>query len=107
MPPSDTSPRATACARSRSRGWTPRREPSPRRLQELVDLVRRERATTVFFERLVSPRLAETVARDAGATTRVLDPIEGLTESEQRRGADYFSLMRQNLAGLRGALGCR
>jgi zinc transport system substrate-binding protein len=88
-------------------GLDPEAEPSPRRLQELVELVRREHATTVFFERLVSPRLAETVARDAGATTRVLDPIEGLTESEQRRGADYFSLMRQNLSSLRGALGCR
>ena len=42
--------------------------------------------TTVFFERLVSPRLAQTVARDAGAKAAVLDPIEGLTPSEQSRG---------------------
>jgi len=88
-------------------GIDPEAEPSPRRLQQLIDLVRREHVTTVFFERLVSPRLAETVARDAGARAEALDPIEGLTPTEERRGDDYFSLMRQNLTNLRAALGCR
>jgi zinc transport system substrate-binding protein len=88
-------------------GVDPESEPSPKRLRSLIDLVRRERITTVFFERLVSPRLAETIARDAGAKARVLDPIEGLTESEQRRGDDYFTLMRRNLRALRVALACR
>ena len=88
-------------------GIDPESEPSPRRLHELIDLVRREHVTTVFFERLVSPRLAETVARDAGVKAAVLDPIEGLTPSEQARGADYFTLMSQNLDELRSALGCR
>jgi zinc transport system substrate-binding protein len=88
-------------------GIDPEAEPSPRRLQQLIDLVRREHVTTVFFERLVSPRLAETVARDAGARAEVLDPIEGLTPSEEHRGDDYFSLMRRNLTHLRAALGCR
>ena len=64
-------------------------------------------ATTVFFETLVSPRLAETVAREVGATTAVLDPLEGLTEEEIEAGEDYFSVMRENLAALREALGCR
>jgi zinc transport system substrate-binding protein len=72
-----------------------------------VQLVRRTHATTVFFERLVSPRLADTVAREVGATTAVLDPIEGLTPSEERRGENYLTLMRQNLSALRKALACR
>jgi zinc transport system substrate-binding protein len=37
----------------------------------------------------------------------VLDPMEGLTPDEQERGLDYLALMRQNLAALRKALGCR
>jgi zinc transport system substrate-binding protein len=88
-------------------GIDPESEPSPSRLSLLIDLVRRERVTTVFFERLVSPRLAQTVARDAHARAAVLDPIEGLTPAEQEQGDDYFSLMRQNLRQLRRALGCR
>ena len=88
-------------------GIDPEAQASPQRLRDLVELVRREGATTVFFERLVSPRLAETVAREAGAKAEVLDPIEGLTSSEQERGDDYFTLMRRNLSQLRAALGCR
>ena len=88
-------------------GIDPESEPSPQRLQALIELVRREHIHTVFFERLVSPRLAETIARDAGAQARVLDPIEGLTPAEQRQGQTYLTLMRQNLGELRAALGCR
>ena len=88
-------------------GIDPESEPDPRRVQALIDLVRREHVNVVFFERLVSPRLADTVARDGGARTAVLDPIEGLTPSEQDRGYTYFTLMRRNLRELRSALGCR
>jgi zinc transport system substrate-binding protein len=88
-------------------GIDPESEPSPARLRDLIALVRREHVTTVFFERLVSPKIAESVAREAGAKAEVLDPIEGLTPAEQARGYDYLDLMRQNLRSLREALGCR
>lgn len=88
-------------------GIDPESEPSARRLKSLAELVRRDHVTAVFFERLVSPKLAETVAREAGARTAFLDPIEGLTPDERRVGEDYLSLMRKNLAQLRRTLGCR
>lgn len=88
-------------------GVDPEYEPSPRRLQALIELVRREHVSTVFFEPLFSPQLAETVAHDAGARAAVLDPIEGLTSAERDQGFTYFTLMRRNLRELRAALGCR
>jgi zinc transport system substrate-binding protein len=88
-------------------GQSPEGEPTPQDLERAVDAVRETGATTVFVEPLVSPRVAETVAREAGAATAVLNPLEGLTGDEQARGDDYFSLMRANLAALRKALGCR
>jgi zinc transport system substrate-binding protein len=88
-------------------GLTPEAEPTPGALSRVVSAVRKTHATTVFFEPLVSPRIAETVARETGTRTAVLDPIEGLTPTEEKRGANYFSLMRSNLAALRKALACR
>jgi zinc transport system substrate-binding protein len=88
-------------------GIDPESEPSPQRLASLARLVSRLHIDTVFFERLVSPKLAQTVAREAGAKTAVLDPIEGLTPAEAKSGATYLSVMRQNLAQLRRVLGCR
>ena len=88
-------------------GLNPEAEATPQALQETVDAVRASQATTVYFERLVSPRLAETVARETGTKTAVLDPIEGLTDTEKKDGADYFTLMRTNLHALETGLGCR
>jgi zinc transport system substrate-binding protein len=84
-------------------GLSPETEPTPVHLAAAAEEARRVGATTVFFETLVSPKVAETVARTIGATTAVLDPIEGL---EPGSTDDYVSVMRANLATLRPALGC-
>ncbi|MSO94284.1 MAG: zinc ABC transporter substrate-binding protein [Thermoleophilia bacterium] len=88
-------------------GLSPEAEPSARDIAGLAGLVETTGATTVFFETLVSPKLAQTVAREAGVETAVLNPLEGLTGGEVAAGADYFSVMRANLAALGKALGCR
>jgi zinc transport system substrate-binding protein len=87
-------------------GLAPDAEPAPRAVGRLADAVRATGATTVFTEPLVSSKLAQTVAREAGARTTTLDPLEVLTPDDEAAGANYFTLMRDNLAVLRKALGC-
>jgi zinc transport system substrate-binding protein len=87
-------------------GLSPEAEPSAQRLAELKDLVEREGITTIFAEELVSPKVAETLANEAGVTVEVLDPLESLTDDQAAAGEDYVSMMRKNLDILRGALGC-
>ncbi len=87
-------------------GLSPEAEPSADRLVQLRDLVQREGITTIFTEELVSPKVAETLASEAGVQTAVLHTLEGLTPDEVSAGADYASLMRENLQTLRSALGC-
>ncbi|MFI7573854.1 metal ABC transporter substrate-binding protein [Micromonospora sp. NPDC049497] len=84
-------------------GLSPENEPSPQRLAEVAEEAREHKATTIFFETLVSPKVAETIAGQVGAKTAVLDPIEGLSTDD---GGDYLSVMRTNLASLRTALSC-
>lgn len=87
-------------------GIDPSAEPDPARLAELADLVEREGVTTIFTEELASPAVAETLGRETGAKTAVLNPLEGLTQDEVAAGATYVSVMDENLAALREALGC-
>jgi zinc transport system substrate-binding protein len=87
-------------------GVSPESEPAPQHLAELADLVRRSGTTTVFSEELVSPKVAETLAREAGVATAVLNPVEGLSEDQRGSGTTYLSVMRDNLATLKIALGC-
>jgi zinc transport system substrate-binding protein len=84
-------------------GLTPDEEPTPRHLADVADQARRYHATTIFFETLVSPKIAQTLASEVGATAEVLDPIEGI---EPGSHDDYLSVMRSNLTQLRTALGC-
>lgn len=81
-------------------GISPEAEPDPRRLAELTDLVKREGVTHVFTERLVSPRVARALAREAGVGVAVLDPLEGHTAK------GYVAAMEENLKTLRDVLGC-
>jgi zinc transport system substrate-binding protein len=86
-------------------GLTPDAEPSPQRLSELESLVEQDGITTIFSEVLASPALADTLAREVGVQTAVLDPIEGLADADTRM--NYLTVMRANLAALREANGCR
>lgn len=88
-------------------GLAPEVEPTPRELEEIAGIVEERGVTTVFVEPLLSPEIGETVAREAGAETAVLNPLEGLTEEELSRGENYLSVMRANLEALRAGLGCR
>ena len=86
-------------------GLTPDAEPTPAGLARLQQLIRDEGITTVFSERLASPKLTESLARDLGLRTAVLDPLEGLA-SDDDDSEDYLSLMRENLTALEEANGC-
>lgn len=84
-------------------GLSPEVEPTPQHLAEAAEAARGAGATTIFFETLASPKVAEAVARNVGARTAVLDPIEGLQPDTT---GDYVTVMRANLATLRTALDC-
>ena len=85
-------------------GLTPETEPSPQQLAAVADFVRENDVSTIYYETLVSPDVADTLANSTGASTAVLDPLEGL--SDDAAGDDYFSVMRANLKALTSGLSC-
>ncbi len=82
-------------------GFTPDAEPSPSRIAEVSRYAREHGVTTIFFESLVDPKVARTVAGEIGAKTAVLDPIEGVLT-----GDDYLTVQARNVRALHQALGC-
>jgi zinc transport system substrate-binding protein len=85
-------------------GFTPDAEPTPTRIKEVQDIVKAQHVTTIFYEELVSPKVAQTIAHDVGVKTAVLSPIEGLSDANSKE--TYLTLMRENLQELRTANGC-
>ena len=85
-------------------GLSPDEEPSPARIARVQQLARDNGVTTIFYETLVSDKVASSIAGDLGLATDVLDPLEGITD--QSRGGDYIEVMESNLAALRTANRC-
>lgn len=85
-------------------GIDPSSEPSSAQLADIIDLVRRDKITTVFTEELVSPAIAKTVTAETGVKTATLDPIEGL--SDETADETYLTLMANNLTVLTEANDC-
>ncbi len=86
-------------------GLSPDAEPSPARIADIHTEATEHKITTIFYETLVSPSVAEAIAGDLKLKTDVLDPIEGVTQDS--RGKDYLEIMRANLTALRAANACQ
>lgn len=78
-------------------GLTPDSEPDPARMSEIIKFAKENNVKTIFFEELVSPKVAETIAKEINSKTEVLNPLEGLTEEQINNGEDYFTVMEKNL----------
>lgn len=88
-------------------GVSPMDEPSPKKIQEIINTMKKYHINVIFFETLGNGKMAEAVRRETGAEALMLNPLEGLTTKEQQQGADYFSMMRENKKGLVKALGTK
>lgn len=51
-------------------------EPTPKKLQDLINFVKSEGITTIFLEEAASPKVSETLARETGGETVAINPLE-------------------------------
>lgn len=79
-------------------------EPDPKQMSEVIDFAKKHKVKTIFFEELVSPKVAKTIAKETGASAKMLNPLEGLSNKKIKAGQDYFSVMKQNLSAIKEAL---
>ncbi|MGI6225398.1 MAG: metal ABC transporter solute-binding protein, Zn/Mn family [Peptococcales bacterium] len=85
-------------------GINPHTEPTPQRIAQLVKLTKEHNLKYIFTETLVSSKVSETIAREVGINTMVLNPLGNLTVKDSEAGKDYFSIMYENLAALKEGL---
>lgn len=86
-------------------GFSPDAEPGPRALAAIVGKIRETGARVIYHEELIEPRVARTLARETGATLRLLHGVHNVTAEERKAGATYLTLMRANLEALKAGLG--
>jgi len=88
-------------------GLSPEQEPSSKTLVEVATFAKIKKIRYIFFEELVSPSIAQTIAREIGAQTLIFSPLEGLKKEDVAAGKNYFTVQRANLMNLQIALACQ
>ena len=78
-------------------GLSPNQEPSPAKLGELTKYTKENNTKYVFFDGLVNPKTAQTLANEVGIQTATLYSIDGVSKKDFENGETYISLMKQNL----------
>lgn len=80
-------------------------EPSAAAVAALADTVKRENIPVVLYIEFSNQKLADTVCEATGAEKRLFHSCHNVSKAELESGVTYLSLMTQNLAVLKEALG--
>lgn len=85
-------------------GLSPNAEPRAQDIKNIANLVKDRGVKVIFFEELISDKLAKMLASEAKVGTNVIYSLEGLTTKQEQAGEDYLTLMERNLQNLVEAL---
>lgn len=76
-------------------------EPAAYDVKKVVDTVRDNGLTTIFYVELSNHRIADAIAAETGASTACLHSCHNLSKADFDAGESYLSLMRRNYETLR------
>ncbi|MDR1605663.1 MAG: ZinT/AdcA family metal-binding protein [Streptococcaceae bacterium] len=82
-------------------GLSPEAEPSAARLKDLKAYVEKNDIKYIYFEENASDKIAKTLADETKVQTLVLNPLESLTQEQEKAGEDYITVMTENLQNLK------
>ena len=85
-------------------GVSPDQEPTPSRLAELKEFVKKNNIKVIYFEENASSKVAETLSNETGVKLEVLNPLESLTNERIKAGENYISVMEKNLEALKESI---
>ncbi len=86
-------------------GFSPDAEPTPRRITDLIDTIKRTKAKAIFYEELINPRVAKIISEEAGVEMLLLHGAHNISKDELINGTTYIEIMKGNLERLKIGLG--
>ncbi|HPU93622.1 MAG TPA: zinc ABC transporter substrate-binding protein [Candidatus Saccharicenans sp.] len=87
-------------------GLNPEAQPTPRRWQEVINLIRARQIKSIFYESSSPPSYAREIARETGTRLYRLSAGVNLSKDEINQKKSFLSLMEENLKILMEGLGC-
>lgn len=88
-------------------GLSPEAQPSAKDVTRIMNDIKREGVTTIFFEHFVNDKVIKRIAKDTHIKIDVFQPLANITKDEADAHLDYEDMMKQNLKKLSKALMCK
>lgn len=85
----------------------PEAEPTAATMAALVRQMRSNNLHYLFSEELVSPKLAETIAKEGGGSVLLLSAAHNVSKDDFAGGITFIEIMERNLKNLQIGLECR
>lgn len=84
-------------------GLEPDATPTAKDIEKIINAVNKYKITTIFYEEMVGPEIANKIAKETGVKCEVLCTLESLTKDEINNKEDYLTKMYDNLTKIKGA----
>ena len=85
---------------------SPDAEPTPRRITELKKMLKTYDIKYIYYEELITPRVAEVVSKETGAALLKIHGAHNVSKEEMDKGITFLGIMEDNLKSLQKGLGC-
>ena len=82
-------------------------EPTPQKIVSLIEQVKAKNIPYIYYEDLVAPRLAQTIAQETGTGLLKLNNGHDISKKDMESGLSFISLMEDNLNTLKKGMQCR
>jgi zinc transport system substrate-binding protein len=87
-------------------GFSPNAEPTPRAIGELINKLKKSGIKYIYYEELLDPKVARTIAKETGANLEMLHGAHNLSKDELIKGLTFLDIMEDNLRKLKTGLVC-
>jgi zinc transport system substrate-binding protein len=81
-------------------------EPSPQKMVNLIEQVKGQGVSNIYYESMINPRLAQMIARETGAGLLKLNNGHDVSKADIKSGESFISLMEKNLTNLKKGMRC-
>ncbi len=81
-------------------------EPTPLQILTLIREVKKQKLRHIYYEDMVAPKLAKTVAEETGAALIKLTNGHDVSKDEIQSGVSFITLMERNLENLKKGMLC-
>ena len=85
-------------------GFSPNAEHGPKKMSQLILLLKKTGIKSIYFEELIDPKIARALSRETGAKLLLLHGAHNISRDELLSGKTFCQIMEDNLGRLKNGL---